>query len=176
MKDSQGPRPSSRGTFLGPGDAERVRFPTQRYVRLGWCLRKAFGPKKYHTHLLRPLLQTAVRAPACFISTTATILLLQTHRYPTYLLSNFTHTSHLWPYASCRHTSDIGPHWGSPRLSTSWHIKQINHVIRRVFYNKKLLNFQLARWLSCWSMRPDCKKSHGQMQQVGRSNLILTTK
>ena len=119
MKDSQGPRPSSRGTFLGPGDAERVRFPTQRYVRLGWCLRKAFGPKKYHTHLLRPLLQTAVRAPACFISTTATILLLQTHRYPTYLLSNFTHTSHLWPYASCRHTSDIGPHWGSPRLSTS---------------------------------------------------------
>jgi len=61
-KDSLGPRPSSRETFLGPGDAERVRFPTQRYVRLGRCFRKAFGPKKYHTHLLYPLLRTAVRA------------------------------------------------------------------------------------------------------------------
>jgi len=46
MKDLLGPRPSSWGTFLGPGDAERVRFPTQRYMQLGWCFRKAFGPKK----------------------------------------------------------------------------------------------------------------------------------
>ena len=61
-KNSPGPRPSSRETFLGPGDAERVRFPSQRYVWLGRCFRKAFGPKKYHTHLLYPLLRTAVRA------------------------------------------------------------------------------------------------------------------
>ena len=129
-----------------------------------WCFRKAFGPKKYHTHLLYPLLRTAVRAlwgayqcyntwtgadtsvlvawarscgrirhwdwdgrtrlrgaafvnsgskvtTARFISTTAAILLMlfQTHRYPTYLLANFTHAFHIWPYGSCRHTSDIGP-------------------------------------------------------------------
>ena len=39
--------------------------------------------------------------------------------YPTSLLSSFDHTSHLtlhlWSYASCRHTSDIGPDWGSLR-------------------------------------------------------------
>ena len=45
-KDLLGPRPSSRETFLGPGDAERVRFPTQRYVRLSRCFRKVFRPKK----------------------------------------------------------------------------------------------------------------------------------
>jgi len=31
-KDLLGLRPSSRETFLGPGDAERVQFPIQRYV------------------------------------------------------------------------------------------------------------------------------------------------
>jgi len=60
-KDLLGLRQSSRETFLGPGDAERVRFPTQRYVQLGRHFRKVFGLKIYHTHLLRPLLRTAVR-------------------------------------------------------------------------------------------------------------------
>jgi len=38
--------------------------------------------------------------------------------------------------------------------------------IRKVLYNKRLMNFQLERWLSCWSMRSECRKSHDRYNRL----------
>jgi len=56
--------------------------------------------------------------------------------------------------------------------------KKISHVMNQkgvVIW--EVDEFQSARWLSCWSMRFECRKSQDdRCDQVGRSNLILTTK
>ena len=35
-----------------------------------------------------------------------------------------------------------------------------------MLYIKKLINFQLVRWLSSWSMRPECRKSHDRCSRL----------
>jgi len=51
--------------------------------------------------------------------TTAICDVMSIRTYPAYLLYNCAHTLLFWPYASCRHTPDIGSSWGPLCFSIS---------------------------------------------------------